>query len=102
MTESDELRQLCAALANALMDTGQWWNYTHLISKTQELLKMPKKQTPLQKLSLPVRIENALMRNNIETVEQLERLSDSQIGLIRGLGIGSVALIRQALRNALD
>lgn len=80
-----------AAAVRRLLPCRSWW---------QRLLSTPGR--PAETLSpwLPNRILNALLREQLTTVEQLAAVPDAALLTIRGLGASSVQPIREAITAA--
>lgn len=53
----------------------------------------------IQELGLPLRAENALLRNRINTVAQLVRIGSDRVALLKGVGNKSLEDIKVALQG---
>jgi len=53
--------------------------------------------TPIKYMPMDTTLQNLLLRNGIESVEQLQKLSWGQLLTLRGVGEGKATRIRKAL-----
>ena len=58
-----------------------------------------KKYTPIETLLLPPKMEKALIKNEITSVEELLTRSEGDIKMFYGIGVGSMDNLRKILRK---
>jgi len=76
----------------------------YLIDITYDAAYIPRdvKETPLDVLKFPIRIHNALVRSNLDTVEKLMAATDDDLLNVRNVGAGcleQINLVRKQYEN---